>query len=129
MAEFEFTQQQMADAQKGFDQCSAALNADMKTLNQRYQDAIGRGLAGKNVAMLIRLYQEGIQPTCVKISETMNQMSADIHKTQGQYNNGYDAVAQQNLQKILSQVDGTGGAATGGNGGVSTGHLSQMINM
>jgi hypothetical protein len=128
VAEFEFTQQDMANAMKGFDQCSAALDANMKTLDQQYRQAIGgggQGLAGKNVGMLIQLYENGIQPTCARISQTMAQMGADITMSQGQYNENYDAASAKSLQSLLGRVDG---GATASPSAQPSGPLSQMLN-
>lgn len=106
MSDFQFTQQEMAEAIRGFGECDAALRANINALQNEYQNAIAQGMAGKNVAALVNLYENGIRPTCLDIAKNLGVMSEQLHAAQNQYNTGFDDEASRSLNKLLP---GTGG--------------------
>ena len=108
MSDFEFTQEQMAAAISGFHQASDSLRANINLLQTEYQDAIAQGLAGKNVAALENLYNNGIRPTCLDIVKNLGTMGEQLLKSQNTYNNNFDDQAAAAIARLSPSTGGAG---------------------
>src|SRR3954451_3618040 len=101
---FEFTQQQMKDAQSALDVFVQATNANMKTLEADCNQGINAGMAGVSVAALQDLLEGTIKPTGLDLARCFNVMRESLADAQGKYNVAYDQAAGDALKKLRGTV-------------------------